>query len=95
MPFLEFLEKNCPGDDAHDGLGDKRPLLERCGMCREIYEEHQREVIEERNRILAVIDEEAGHYSYKEEMVRPSIIAAVFVNSVKIKVAQKGSGVVS
>ena len=45
MPtFVEFLEKNCPGDDAHDGLGDPRPLLERCGMCREIYEEHQKEV---------------------------------------------------
>lgn len=41
--FLEYLEKTCPGDDAHDGLGDSRPLLERCGMCREIYEEHQKE----------------------------------------------------
>lgn len=47
MTFLEFLEKTCPGDDAHSGLGDQRPLLERCGMCREIYEEHRKELAAE------------------------------------------------
>jgi hypothetical protein len=89
VSFLEYLEKACPGDDAHDGYGEKRPLLERCGMCREIYEEHQKEVAQERDRVLAIIDEEASHYSSKEEAIRPSIVAAVFVNSVRAKVAQK------
>lgn len=44
---------------------------------------------EERERILKIIDEEASLYSYKEEMVRPSIVAAIFVNAVKVKVARK------
>jgi hypothetical protein len=39
--FLKFLEDHCPGDDAHDGAGDPRPLLERCGMCWDIYEAHK------------------------------------------------------
>lgn len=39
--FLKFLEKICPGDDAHDGLGDPRPLLERCEECVSIYNAHQ------------------------------------------------------
>lgn len=38
--FLKVLEENCPGDDAHDGLGESRPLLERCGMCRTLYDAH-------------------------------------------------------
>lgn len=38
--FLEYLEKNCPGDDAHSGYGDKKPLLDRCGLCSDIYEAH-------------------------------------------------------
>jgi len=38
--FLKFLESYCPGDDGHDGLGDPRPLLLRCGMCATIYEAH-------------------------------------------------------
>lgn len=91
MSFLEYLEKECPGDDAHDGIGHvgKRPLLQRCGKCREIYEEHQKELASERARILEVVTEEAGNYSYKEEMVRPSIVAAIFVNSVMAKLAPK------
>ena len=58
MSFLEYLEKTCPGDDAHDGYGEKRPLLERCGMCRGIYEEHQKEVAQERDRALAIVEKE-------------------------------------
>lgn len=39
--FLKFLEENCPGDDAHDGaIEPNKPLLDRCGMCRSIYEAH-------------------------------------------------------
>lgn len=38
--FLRFLEDYCPGDDAHDGKGQNRPLLERCVMCQEIYRAH-------------------------------------------------------
>lgn len=44
--FLRFLWDNCPGDDAHDGLGEEKPLLERCGMCRSIYEAHLKAVKE-------------------------------------------------
>lgn len=42
--FLKFLEDNCPGDDAHDGHGDPRPLLERCGMCASLHEAHRKEM---------------------------------------------------
>jgi hypothetical protein len=45
---------------------------------------------EERERILKIVEEEAGQYSYKEEMVRPSIVAAVFLNSVRAKVKPDG-----
>lgn len=68
----------------------------RCGASHEHSEQFEREMIQcdqkirdqERDRILAIIDEEASHYSYKEEMIRPSIVAAVFVNSVRAKVEQ-------
>jgi len=43
--FLKFLEDNCPGDDAHSGGGEpQKPLLERCSMCREIYEAHRKQL---------------------------------------------------
>lgn len=42
--FLKFLEGHCYGDDAHDGYGDPRPLLERCGMCASLYEAHRKEM---------------------------------------------------
>lgn len=42
--FLKFLEDDCPGDDAHSGFGDSKPLLERCGMCAAIYEAHEKAV---------------------------------------------------
>lgn len=56
--FLKFLEGACPGDDAHDGFGDPRPLLERCGECASIYEAHKNAVEEkrERERERALID---------------------------------------
>ncbi len=46
MTFLEFLNKECPGDDAHDGYADRatKPLLDRCSLCRAIYESHLKEV---------------------------------------------------
>lgn len=49
MSFIAFLESVCSGDDAHDGKGDSRPLLERCGMCAEIYKAHQAGVSEALN----------------------------------------------
>lgn len=46
MSFLEYLEKDCSGDDAHDGYIEryKKPLLERCGKCAEIYAEHLKDL---------------------------------------------------
>lgn len=52
--FLSYLEKNCPGDDAHNGLGDPRPLLERCGTCEELYQEHRKGVLEEREKCAQI-----------------------------------------
>ena len=44
---------------------------------------------EERDRILKILEEEQGEYSYKEELIRPSIVVAVFMNSIQAKLAQK------
>lgn len=53
--FLKFLEDNCPGDDAHSGGGETRKsLLERCGMCAEIYEAHQKDVAGLRKALASV-----------------------------------------
>jgi hypothetical protein len=41
---------------------------------------------EERDRIMAIVAGEAALYSYKEQMIRPSIVAAVFVDAVRAKV---------
>jgi hypothetical protein len=57
MTFLEYLEKTCPGDDAHDGWGDKRPLLERCATCEELYKVHMAEVKAERERCAIIAEE--------------------------------------
>jgi hypothetical protein len=54
--FLKFLEDNCPGDDAHNGYAEpNKPLLERCGLCREIYEAHLEEVEEWQRYYLKII----------------------------------------
>jgi hypothetical protein len=44
---------------------------------------------EERDRIMAIVEEEAGRYSYKEETIRPSIVASIFANAVRAKVERK------
>lgn len=41
----------------------------------------------ERERIMKIIEEEQGNYSYKEELIKPSIVVAVFVNAVTQKLA--------
>jgi hypothetical protein len=62
------------------------PLHEGCSIVQDVAGAIRAAMSEERERILAIIDEEAGLYSYKEELIRPSIVAAIFVNSVKVKV---------
>ena len=53
--FLKFLEENCPGDDAHSGCAEpQKPLLERCGLCAAIYEEHLKEIREKDDWIKAL-----------------------------------------
>lgn len=71
--FLQYLEKNCPGDDAHNGLGDPRPLLERCGACEELYQEHRKGVLEERENCARIADNEPA----LEGEMPPENIAAV------------------
>lgn len=56
-PFIKFLDDMCPGDDAHDGAGDEhRPLLDRCRLCRSIYEKHLEVSATERLRSIVKRD---------------------------------------
>ena len=63
--FLKFLEENCPGDDAHSGLGDPKPLLERCGMCASIYEAH------EKSNGSSLLENRALIAAMREALMRP------------------------
>lgn len=71
--FLQYLEKNCPGDDAHNGLGDPRPLLERCGTCEELYQEYRKGILEERENCARIADNEPA----LEGDMPPENVAAV------------------
>lgn len=71
--FLQYLEKNCPGDDAHSGYGDPRPLLDRCGFCCELYEEHRKGVLEEREKCAQIAMSEPE----PEGPIPPENVAAV------------------
>jgi hypothetical protein len=73
--FLEYLEKNCPGDDAHNGLGDPRPLLERCGACEELYQEHRKGILEERENCARIADNEPA----LEGPMPPENVEAVYL----------------
>lgn len=59
--FLKFLEENCPGDDAHSGgIELNKPLLDRCGMCAEIYAAHKAALAAISGEQQAIIDAAIG-----------------------------------
>lgn len=68
--FLRYLETYCPGDDAHSGIGDPRPLLERCGTCADIYQAHQKTLSSELNSVTRERDAHRDNYARKLEAER-------------------------
>ena len=81
--LIESAMELLPGDPQQP---NGRRELSFAKLALAISEALQKERLDERTRILKIVYEEETHYSNKEEMIRPAVVAAIFANAIRAKV---------